>query len=104
MPGGSRVELNATCFPSGDHVGAALFGPCSVSFRRAPRRRSWIQRSVVFAADETAAMIEAASGENLRLELANPRVTLSFTTPVTVPLRLTIAICPWPPVAVEFGA
>ncbi len=103
MPEGYLVELNATCFPSGDQVGPALFGPWSVSFVRARRPRSWVQRSVVFGADDTAAMIELASGENLRLELADPRVTLSFTTLVGVPRRLTITICPWPPVAVEFG-
>ena len=97
------MELKATCLPSGDHVGPPLFGPWSVNLVRALRRSSWIQMSVVFGADETAAMIEPASGENLRLELANPTVTLSFTTLVTVPLRLTIAIWPRAPMAVEFG-
>ena len=29
MPGGSRVELNTTCFPSGDHVGPPLFDDCA---------------------------------------------------------------------------
>lgn len=58
----------------------------------------------MLAADRTTATIAPALGENLSPEGAVfSSATRSLTTLVTVPLRLTIAILPWLPRAIEFG-